>query len=194
MPTPPAATPNASRIGALAAELERILDALVAEHERLLELAQAHRRALAASDRAQLEPVLVLQRDVLGAIHALEERRRSAAGALAGALGLVPANAQGPRGAPADRPAEARVTITRLVAALPDPHRTRLAESGARLRDRLDRLAVASRTLRAATTALLAHMDGIVRQVGRALSHSGAYTPHAAPAPAVLASALDLTT
>jgi hypothetical protein len=63
-----------------------------------------------------------------------------------------------------------------------------------RLRDLLFEIRRETRGSRAATATLIAHMDGLVAQIGRRLSHDGTYT-RAGPrgAPSSVVSAIDLT-
>src|SRR6185436_4326472 len=74
-------------------------------------------------------------------------------------------------------PGTTTTSMATVVAALPEPARSRLTAVGRRLRDLLARLQAEQRVLRTATAALVAHMDGLMQQVARALSSAHTYGP-----------------
>lgn len=86
------------------------------------------------------------------------------------------------------------ITLRDLARALPEPGRTECLALSARLRDVLDATRTAAGVLRTASSSLLAHMEGLMRQVSRRLSHAGTYgrTGEVEPVASVV-SALDLT-
>jgi hypothetical protein len=69
-------------------------------------------------------------------------------------------------------------TITSLAQIMPEPERSvALAHKLKRVMNELQR---ERGTVRAATESLLAHMEGLMRQVARKLSHAGTYGPRGA--------------
>ena len=66
-------------------------------------------------------------------------------------------------------------TLRQIALSLPEPQRTRLSGQAERLREMMERVQRESGTVRAATRSLLAHMEGLMRQVARSLSHAGTY-------------------
>jgi hypothetical protein len=70
-----------------------------------------------------------------------------------------------------------RTTLTAMAERLEEPERSRVVAAAARLRDVLVRLQQETRTVRAATNALLAHMNGLMQQIARTLSQTRLYGP-----------------
>lgn len=177
--------PFASRGGAdLAGELESLLGAMVSEHETWRGLLDTHRDAIRQADSEAVRHAVARQSSVLQSIADLEEKRRrlvDRAVATDGILGIGNGNAApDPESNPASATAVplARigpVTLSQIAASLPEPSRTRLLELAGRLRFLLADIETQNRTLRTATTSLIAHMEGLMRQVARRLSHSGTY-------------------
>lgn len=202
----PAPLPFANRGGAdLALELESLLGAMVSEHETWRGLLDHHRDAIKRADGEAVQNAVARQSGVLQAIADLEEKRRrlvdraiAAEGILGkGVPGGVRSSAAGSTAAPAGPEPLARVgpvTLSQIAAALPEPSRTRLLELAGRLRFLLADIETQNRTLRTATAALISHMEGLMRQVARRLSHSGTYgrKGYVETVPTVV-SAVDLT-
>lgn len=147
-------------------ELDRVLRRLIEEHEGLLVLAQEHRRAIAAADVTAMQACLGQQAAALARVQQLEVRRRQVSS------GLVtgPAPAQVLLGTP---------TVTTIADRAGEPVRTRLRGLGDRLREVLNRLHGEHAAVREAAETLSAHMEGVMRQVCRRLSHAGTYGPGA---------------
>jgi len=166
---------------ALEAELEGLMDEMARLHERLLEDVGAHREALRRADGGGVARAVEAQGATLREIAGLEGRRRDV---VAAACGTHPALA-GKRSGP--------VTLGDVAAALPEPAKGRLSRKAVELRGLIGRVHERTATVRAATTSLLAHLEGLVRQVGRQLSHAGTYTRRGfVERGGVVVSALDL--
>lgn len=147
-----------SRMDAAAEELDQVLRGLIAAHEELLALATAHRSAIGRADVRALADVTNAQAAVMERVGELERQRQ--------AIVAVMARASGVSGRP---------TVTQLVKLLEDPIRARLAALADRLREVLNRLHAEHKALREAAEALSGHMEDLMRQVCRKLSHAGTY-------------------
>lgn len=141
--------------------LEAVLQSLVAEHRTLLEMAAEHRRALREADAPAIKRVLEAQGGVFQRIAMLEMQRRTLVGGMTG-------NAQQAMGAGGP-------TVSTLTTRASEPQRSRLASVAKALREILDALQAEHRALRDAAETLSAHMEGLMRQVYRSLSHAGTY-------------------
>jgi hypothetical protein len=84
------------------------------------------------------------------------------------------------------------VTLTDLVGVCTDRDRLELQGLAKELKTRVMRTRELTQSLRSATTTLLAHMEGLMRQVGRHLSHAGTYSKRGVVEPALVVSAVDL--
>jgi hypothetical protein len=167
--------PTVEPILAQTDRLEQILAALVAAHESLLALTHEHRAAISRADGAAAQNCAKRQAELAGQIATLESGRRTH---LAQML-------------PAANPAAPLATFT---SHLPEPARGRITRIAARLRELLLQIQEQMRVIRSATSAIIAHMDGLMQQVAKALSQAGLYGPRgrldqAPPAPC----GLDLT-
>lgn len=146
---PNATTPTAQ-------DLEALIAALTEAHERMLALTLEHRGAISRADAAGIGRCIQQQREVAERIAALEVRRRRLAPPVTGAD---------------------KTTLTAMAERLNEPDRSRVIAAAARLRDVLLRLQHETRTVRAATHALLAHMNGLMQQIARTLSQTRLYGP-----------------
>ena len=151
-------------------ELDAVLRGLVGEHEQLLLFAAEHRRAIATADVSALHSCIGRQNTVVQRIADLERRRQAATAS--------------------HSPSQ---TISNLAASAPEPARTRLLTLSATLRDLINRLHKEHRVMRDAAESLSSHMEGLMRQVCRKLSHAGTYARSGAvDARVQVVSALDL--
>lgn len=163
-----------------AAELGRRLRALLEDmlmaHQRLLIETQAHREAIRRADGVAIELSTGRQADMLQRLGELDGRRRE----------LTALN-------PIAGKAAQSVTITDLIGIAPHAQREELLKLAGELRGVMQSVNQEQRTIAAATKSLLAHMEGLMRQVGRTLSHAQTYGRRGVvePGPAVM-SALDL--
>lgn len=181
LPASPSAAPAA-------ADLEALLADLIAHHEKMLSLAKEHESALRRADAPGVARALAAQQQAGRTLIDLEARRARLTAALA--PGLAPA-----AGPPAHRTANAKVTLSSLAALVPEPARTRVTALAARLRALLAALDAQQKVVLEASRTLLGHMQGLMAQVARSLTHAGTYArPGAMPvsATAVVHSGLDV--
>ena len=68
-----------------------------------------------------------------------------------------------------------KVTLSDLAKCTPGDVRGKLAAAAATLRALVTRVSQEAASLRSATMTLMAHMEGLMRQVARSLSHAGTY-------------------
>jgi hypothetical protein len=149
--------------GKLAGEVESLLDELLAQHEAWRGLQADQRNALRRADGDGVEDVVGRQSAVLQRIADLEERRRAVVKAACASGAVARADATGP------------VTLTQIAEALPEPGRGRLLDLAGRLKALLADIDSQNRMLKSATHTLVTHMEGLMRQVARTISHSGTY-------------------
>lgn len=163
--------------------LERILERLIAAHESLLALTGEHRAAIARADGAATQECARRQAELAQQIGKLETERRALVTALVPTAPVPPAKP---------------LSLAALAALFPEPVRARITAFAARLRELLLRVQEENRVIRTATHALIAHMDGLMQQVAKALSHAGVYGPKGRmdqpPAVTPAACGLDLLT
>ena len=163
----------------LAEELEVVLTALLRGYQELVELSGAHREAIRRADTQAIRRAVERQTLLLQDLGDAEERRRAL---VAGASGVVTLPRTG-----------RATTLTDLAAFVPEPGRTRLLSLAGELRERMLVVQGPGTSLKAAATSLVAHMEGLMRQVGRQLSHAGTYSPRGVvDARVAVVSALDL--
>jgi hypothetical protein len=138
----------------LAADFAGVLVSLTAAHEELLELVREHRRAISTSDAAAIQECLSRQGMLAVRVTELERSRQRLSAALIG------------------RP---KASIAELTANLPAESRTPITTAAERLGAVLTIIQRENGVVRAATQTLIAHIDGLMQQVARALSHAGTY-------------------
>jgi hypothetical protein len=166
---------------ALCERLESLLDAFATAYTRLAEHTGAHREALRAADAAALADATAAQTRCIDTMAKLEQQRRE----------LVAAACT--RFAPLAGKRATAITLTDLCACVPPHDRERLAAKAKELRTLIERVNEQTTTIKAATVSLVAHMEGLMRQVGRQLSHAGTYTRRGyVEAGGCVVSALDL--
>jgi hypothetical protein len=144
------------------------LDALVSdftrEYEQLETLVTSHRDALRAADGETIQHIASVQHACVARIGEVDQRRReliaSAAGRFPGLAGIRPT----------------AITITDLARCVDENHRPRMVERAGELRSLIARVQAQSASVRGATEALLAHMEGLMRHVARTMSHAGTYS------------------
>lgn len=153
MPKPsiPEPAPTGPDADALGAALETLMRNLIAAHERLLDAMEAHRLALTRADSAEIAAAVELETDALTEIAELERARATLMGD------------NGPR------------TVTQLAQTLPDGARDRVLGLATQLRELIHELRGRQAVVRAASRSLLSHTQGLMAQVGAALSHAGTY-------------------
>lgn len=157
MNTPTSAMKEAA---ATAQRLDAVLRDLVAAHDELLELSRAHRRAISSADAPGLQRCVMRERDVASRVRDLERAGRE----IVGMIG--------------QRSGDAPRTIREAARMIPGPAGRRVAEAADRLRDKVLELQRENRAVVMAARSMLAHMDGLIRQVGQRLSSDGTYRRH----------------
>jgi hypothetical protein len=161
----------------LSLALKDLLGAMLTEHQTLQSLLTEQRDAIRQADTGAFGSAAERHARTLARIADLESRR----------MALVASSpiARGRRKSP---------TLSEIGAALPEPGRSECLALASKLRVVLESTQKATNVLRAASASLLAHMEGMMRQVGRRLSHAGTYgrTGEVEPVASVV-TALDLT-
>jgi hypothetical protein len=167
---------NPAAAADLARRISFLLDDMTVTHQRLLIETQAHREAIRKADGHGVEASASRQAALLARVGELEGKRRELVG-----MHPIPG-----------RPTLS-VTLTDLIGLTPADQRPRLQQTAEELRALMRAVHAEQQTVAAATRSLLAHMEGLMRQVGRTLSHAQTYGRNGVvePGPAVI-SALDL--
>jgi hypothetical protein len=140
-----------------AARLEDLLGILTSTHEQMIAVALDHRSAISRADAAGVQACIDRQAALAARVGTLDQERRALTQALA--------------------PGRTTPTVSALAQTLAEPTRSKLLAAAAKLRDVLLRLQRENSVLRAATQSLVAHMDGLIQQVARALSQTRLYSP-----------------
>ncbi|MBX3357573.1 MAG: flagellar export chaperone FlgN [Phycisphaeraceae bacterium] len=179
MPQPPA---SAAVAADAVDRLEDILDQLATHHQTLLDLARRQQAAIATADAPTLQRLVTLQNQAVQQIAALEHDRGMAVASIARATGRQPSALP------------AAASLSWLASGLDATARQRLSDAASRLMTILRSLRHEHEVIRAATTSLTTHMDGIIRQIARRLSHAGTYARHGGvDAGPTVQSALDMS-
>lgn len=138
----------------LAHALETTMIELTAAHRQLLDLVLEHRHAISKGDAAAIQECLTRQGLLAPGMAELERSRRRIVVAICG---------------------KPDATISDVTAKLPESLRAPISASAARLKSVLSAIQRENGIVRAATQSLIAHIDGLMQQVARALSHAGTY-------------------
>ncbi len=166
----------------VATQLEALLLGMIGEHEALLQITADHRQALAAADRAAIDASVNEQREAAARLSRLDGQRNAIMRSATAALrGVIPPGVQ--------------PTATVIAGACPEPLRSRLIALTARARDVAMEVSARQSAVRSAAETLMAHMQGLIAQVSRAMSPTGTYAHPAAAGmgSAQVSSSLDLT-
>jgi hypothetical protein len=167
----------------LSAELDWLLDGFADQHEALLKHTESQRDAIRKADGAAVQSAAASQTEVVAALGRLEQRRRE----------LVAWACQ--RYAPIATKRSTEITLTDLAGCVEAPQRAALIKKAAALKALITNVHQQTSTIKAATASLLAHMEGLMRQVGRQLSHAGTYSSRGYVEPGgIVVSALDIAT
>lgn len=159
-----------------------VLDAMIAEHERWLRTIGEHREAVAQADPRRAERCLSEQQACMASLADLESRRESLVRELASKIpALASRTRQGQR-----------ISITEVLEHVPEGEREPLRERAERLRALIERTRREQETLRLATSALAAHMEGLVRQVTRRLQRAATYSARGIAFAGPISSGVDL--
>jgi hypothetical protein len=153
-----------STITQVTQRLDALLSAMIIANQRLESAIGAHRDALRGADQRGVEAAISKHHDAIKQVAFLEQQRREL---VTQAIRSVPALT-------GMRPEQ--LTLT-LLASHADQHaRAGLSAKARTLRELVVRVQGGAATLKTATMSLLAHMEGLMRQVGQQLSHAGTYS------------------
>ncbi len=144
----------------LSDELRDLLTALLARHEAMLRHTQQHHEAIRQADVRRVEQIVRDEQATLAAIADLELKRQSLVARAAREITPAPKNLS---------------RLSDIALHCPASERTELLELSARLRKAIERLQQEQNLLRVVSRVLMAHMEGLMRQVARSLSHAGTY-------------------
>lgn len=176
--TPPTAQPTARLTIAQCAALESLLIDLERHTRASATLADEHRAAISTGDAAAIARCIAAQQESAAQLSNLDAQRA----AFLRSLGLRSTGAGG-------------VTLSQLAAMAPSPRADALTAAAARIRELLADAAQRRESVRLASLSLMAHMQGIVRQITRNLSETKTYAPPNRLIPAgATAGNLDFTT
>lgn len=131
------------------AQVSMMLRDLIGHHEQILEAVRDHRLALARADREAIAGCMRRQGELIERIRGLDEQRR-------GHFGQT-------------------VTVQDIAATLGEAARRRVLDLGARLRELIEQVREEQAVVAVASRSLLAHMEGLLRQVAAKLNHAGTY-------------------
>lgn len=165
----------------LGAQLESLLGDLLLSHDRLLALAGTHRAAVSRADAHAVGACVDEQRTVVRRIQELEQARRHLVASVAtNDKRTSPSTPRmtlprGPALPAAPAPPARAPTLSAIAERLAEPARGRVLALASRLRELVTQVRREHGAIRAATESLLGHMEGLVAQVGRRLSHTGTY-------------------
>lgn len=170
--------------------LESLLADLESHARQAAQLADEHRAAVSTADAANLARCVSAQQYSSSQLNALEARRTAflrSIGLRTAPVGL----ASGPNVPPT-------VTLTQIAALAPKPRAAALTAAAARTRLMLADALQRRESVRLASLSLMAHMQGLVRQISRHLSDTKTYAPpHRLATPAgggATSGSLDFTT
>lgn len=155
--------PNLKLAGALPSlseELRGLLQALLERHEAMLRHTIEHHEAIRQADARRCEQIVRDEQATLAAIADLELKRQSLVARATREITPSPRNLS---------------RLSDIALHCPDSERTELLELSARLRKTIERLQQEQNLLRVVSRVLMAHMEGLMRQVARSLSHAGTY-------------------
>jgi hypothetical protein len=160
----PAPEPERITLDALATGLDEMLAGLLEAYESCARAVTEHRDAIRRADSPAMQRAAARQSTALSRIAELEQSRRDlvASAEASGHWQSVAGNAQ-------------IITLSGLVDRLPEPRRTPLAERAHALKIVMRAVHTQQRTLGAAVQSLAAHIEGVMREVARTLSHAGTY-------------------
>lgn len=167
MPTTPPEVPTLEAVRqSLAPDLDRLLADLTMAHQAWLETIHAHREAARLADPVAMQRALEAQTSCIARVAELDKERRllvDRAARLPEIAGTAARSRRGP------------LTLRDLAAATREPSRSRLISSAEALKTLVEDVKRAGSILQAASASLLAHTEGLMRQVARQLSQAGTY-------------------
>lgn len=167
--TADSALTNQSVRDSLATDLDALLNDLTTAHESWLAAMHDHRQAVRTADPGAMQASLDRQAACVSRIAGLEDRRRAVVDRAARLPDFASSTA---------RPRQGPLTLRELATATAEPARSRLLQHADRLRTLIADVRRSGSILQAASASLLAHTEGLMRQVARRLSHAGTYGRH----------------
>ena len=144
----------------LATRLESLLTELHDQYTAMALQVGLHRSALSCADGRGAEACALAEAQTLAAIAELEQRRRE----------LVAASCT--RFPSLGNKMAQTITLSDLAGAVDESQRPRLLSRAKEVRALIGAVLEQLRMMKGATRSLLAHMDGLMRQVGKQLSHA----------------------
>ena len=144
-------------------ELESTLQQMLAEHARLLAHVQKHEAAMKAFDLRAIDDANRLQEASRIRIAALDQRRRTIAAQLGKPFGL-----------------QGEVTIRKLAELYPT-RAAALMQVRSQLRDAVEQIAAQTHVTRKLASAVLGHLNTVVRLIAGADEKAGLYTKAGVP-------------
>jgi hypothetical protein len=160
--------------------LHDLLEQFILRYDELEAVVTLHREAIRRADTAAMQAAIEQHARIMRELGGLEVRRCELVAMAVSSFPVLAAKRQSP------------VTLTDLVGVCTDRDRLELQGLAKELKTRVMRTRELTQSLRSATTTLLAHMEGLMRQVGRHLSHAGTYSKRGVVEPALVVSAVDL--
>jgi hypothetical protein len=158
------ASTNSMSPAVLAEALGSLLRDFTDVYERLAASVAGHREAIRRADAKAIAAATNEQQRLTRDAAACDQRRRELVARSVRAFATL-----------AGTPVE-KVTLSDLAKCTPGDVRGKLAAAAATLRALVTRVSQEAASLRSATMTLMAHMEGMVRQVGKTLSHAGTYS------------------
>jgi hypothetical protein len=148
----------------LSDELREVLEALARVYTQILASLDEHARAIGQADARTIGRCSADQERLLEEVAVLEQRRREI---VARATSLYPELHEAAK--------SSELTVTVVTRALPESERPILSDLSEGLRTRVLKVKERSETVRLASIAMVSHVEGLMRHIGRRLSHSGTY-------------------
>lgn len=162
------------------AKLRELLEQFILRYDELETIIKLHREAIRRADTAAMQAAIDQHARIMRELGTLEMRRCELVALAVSSFPVLAIKRQSP------------VTLTDLVGVCVDVDRLELHAMAKELKARVTRTRELTQSLRSATGTLLAHMEGLMRQVGRQLSHAGTYSRRGVVEPALVVSAVDL--
>lgn len=138
--------------------LTLLLETNTALHGNLIE----QRDAIRSADPLRSQRLTQAHADLVSSLATLDQRRREVVASLSKSMALPRTNRT--------------PTLSDLARLLPEPDRTRVLALAQKVRERVEMVHQESASLRAAARTLAAHMEGLMRHVGRQLTSAGVYS------------------
>lgn len=145
-------------------ELREVLDGLAAEYASLVRILTEHAQAIRSADAPGIGRCAAAQEDALARVSRLDQRRREV---VAGACSCLPGLAE--------KAKRATLTVTQVAAALPGGEGGAMVERCERVKALVEQSKALTEAVRISTISLMQHVEGVMRQVSRKLSHAGTY-------------------